>query len=308
MGTVESGQDIGSLDAPEVPVQLARLGPAGAEVPVAFSPDGGTALDLRPLTADIDAAFLAGGGLDRARAALEAGDLAPLADAAQLRIGPPVARPGAVLCIGMNYAAHAAESGARPPEQPVLFLKTPNTVAGPDDAVPVPRGSTRTDWEVELAVVVGRRALYLDSPADSLAHVAGFAVADDLSERDFQLAVSGGQWSKGKCAPGFAPLGPRLVTPDEVDHRDLRLRSWVNGEPRQDSSTRDMVFDVEFLIWHLSQYMALEPGDVVLTGTPEGVALSGRFPYLRPGDVVEIEIEGLGRQRHEMTSSEEGPR
>jgi 2-keto-4-pentenoate hydratase/2-oxohepta-3-ene-1,7-dioic acid hydratase in catechol pathway len=204
----------------------------------------------------------------------------------------------------MNYAAHAAESGAQPPEQPVVFLKTPNTVAGPDDAVTIPRGSSKTDWEVELAVVVGRPASYLASPDDSLAHVAGFAVADDLSERAFQLEASGGQWSKGKCAPGFNPLGPWLVTPDEVRHRDLRLRSWVNGEPRQDSSTADMIFDVEFIIWHLSQFMALEAGDVVLTGTPEGVALSGRFPYLGPGDVVELEIDGLGRQRHEMRAFE----
>jgi 2-keto-4-pentenoate hydratase/2-oxohepta-3-ene-1,7-dioic acid hydratase in catechol pathway len=200
----------------------------------------------------------------------------------------------------MNYAAHAAESGSAAPELPVVFLKTPNTVGGPDDPVAIPRRSTRTDWEVELGVVIGRRASYLDSPADSLAHVAGFVIADDLSERDFQLVQSGGQWSKGKCAPGFSPTGPWLVTPDEVDHRVLRLRSYVNGEPRQDSSTADMVFDVEFLVWHLSQYMALEPGDLVLTGTPEGVALSGRFPYLRPGDVVELEIDGLGRQRHEM--------
>jgi 2-keto-4-pentenoate hydratase/2-oxohepta-3-ene-1,7-dioic acid hydratase in catechol pathway len=204
----------------------------------------------------------------------------------------------------MNYAAHAAESGALPPEQPVVFLKTPNTVGGPDDAVPIPRGSSKTDWEVELAVVIGRTASYLDEPGESLAHVAGFAVADDLSERAFQLEVSGGQWSKGKCAPGFNPLGPWLVTPDEVDHRDLRLRSWVNGKPRQDSSTADMIFDVEFIIWHLSQFMTLDPGDVVLTGTPEGVGLSGRFPYLGPGDVVELEIDGLGRQRHEMRAHE----
>ena len=281
-------------------MRLARLGPLGAERPVLL--DGDRVLDLSGLTADLDGGFLAGGGLDRVREALAGGALPDLADAASLRVGAPVARPSAVLCIGMNYAAHAAESGATPPEQPVVFLKTPNTVGGPDDAVPVPRGSTKTDWEVELGVVIGRRASYLASPADSLAHVAGFVVVDDLSERAFQLEASGGQWSKGKCAPGFAPTGPWLVTPDEVDHRALRLRSWVNGEPRQDSSTRDMVFDVEHLVWHLSQFMALEPGDLVLTGTPEGVALSGRFPYLQPGDVVEIEIDGLGRQRHEMVA------
>jgi 2,4-diketo-3-deoxy-L-fuconate hydrolase len=283
-------------------MRLARLGPAGAEVPVVLTAT--SAFDLRPLTADLDPAFLEGGGIARVGQALEDGSLPELADADRRRVGAPVPRPGAVICIGMNYAAHAAESGALPPEQPVVFLKTPNTVGGPDDAVPIPRGSSKTDWEVELAVVIGRTASYLDEPGESLAHVAGFAVADDLSERAFQLEVSGGQWSKGKCAPGFNPLGPWLVTPDEVDHRDLRLRSWVNGKPRQDSSTADMIFDVEFIIWHLSQFMTLDPGDVVLTGTPEGVGLSGRFPYLGPGDVVELEIDGLGRQRHEMRAHE----
>jgi 2-keto-4-pentenoate hydratase/2-oxohepta-3-ene-1,7-dioic acid hydratase in catechol pathway len=282
-------------------VKLARFGPRGAEVP-AIVTDAAT-YDLRGVTSDLDAAFFANAGSAAARAALERGALPELAGAGTMRVGSPLARPGAVVCIGLNYAAHAAESGAPPPEHPVVFLKTPNTVGGPDDPVAIPRGSTKTDWEVELGVVIGRRASYLDSPADSLGHVAGFVVADDLSERDFQLVVSGGQWSKGKCAPGFSPTGPWLVTPDEVDHRALRLRSSVNGEPRQDSSTADMVFDVEFLVWHLSQYMALEPGDLVLTGTPEGVALSGRFPYLRPGDLVELEIEGLGRQRHEMVAA-----
>jgi 2,4-diketo-3-deoxy-L-fuconate hydrolase len=282
-------------------VKLARLGTRGAEVPAVL--DGGATHDLRAVTGDLDAAFFAGGGIETVRAALDRGELPQLAGAEEMRVGSPLARPSAVICIGMNYAAHAAESGAAPPELPVVFLKTPNTVGGPHDPVEIPRGSTRTDWEVELGVVIGRRASYLDSPADSLAHVAGFVIADDLSERDFQLVQSGGQWSKGKCAPGFSPTGPWLVTPDDVDHRALRLRSYVNGEPRQDSSTADMVFDVEFLVWHLSQYMALEPGDLVLTGTPEGVALSGRFPYLRAGDVVELEIDGLGRQRHEMVAA-----
>jgi 2-keto-4-pentenoate hydratase/2-oxohepta-3-ene-1,7-dioic acid hydratase in catechol pathway len=155
---------------------------------------------------------------------------------------------------------------------------------------------------VELGVVIGKHASYLETPSESLGHIAGFVLCNDLSERDFQLVESGGQWSKGKSAPGFNPTGPWLVTPDEVDHRALGLRSWVNGEPRQDSSTADMIFGVEHLIWHLSQYLALEPGDLVLTGTPEGVALSGRFPYLSPGDVVELEIDGLGRQRQEVVA------
>lgn len=284
-------------------MKLARLGPPGAERPVVLDPaDPATAYDLSGLTADVDGSFLARRGLDEVRRALADGVLPRVADAGSLRVGSPVARPGAVVCIGLNYAAHAAESGVQPPEHPVVFLKTPNTVGGPHDPVAIPRGSTKTDWEVELGVVIGARASYLDSPARSIEHVAGFVVADDLSERAFQLEVSGGQWSKGKCAPGFNPTGPWLVTPDEVDHRALRLRSWVNGAPRQDSSTADMIFDAETIVWHLSQYMALEPGDLVLTGTPEGVALSGRFPYLRAGDVVELEIDGLGRQRHQIVA------
>ncbi|MFJ6199037.1 fumarylacetoacetate hydrolase family protein [Micromonospora sp. NPDC092111] len=214
------------------------------------------------------------------------------------RIGSPIARPGVVLCVGQNYAAHAAESGSPPPTTPIVFYKAPNTVVGPHDEVLIPRGSVRTDWEVELGVVIGRRARYLSSPGEALAHVAGFVCANDVSERDFQLDQSGGQWSKGKSCETFQPLGPWLVTPDEIaDPQDLRLRSWVNGEPRQDSRTKDMIFDVAYLIWHLSQYTVLDPGDLLNTGTPEGVALSGRFPYLRPGDVMEIEIDGLGRQR-----------
>lgn len=282
-------------------MRLARLGDVGAERPVAI--EQGTTFDLSGVTQEIDGTFLDGGGLDAARRALSAGELPELAGADALRVGAPIARPGAVLCIGMNYAAHAAESGAEPPSSPVLFLKVPNTVVGPCDPVAIPRGSVKTDWEVELAVVVGKRASYLDSPAESVDHIAGFVLANDLSERDFQMSVSGGQWSKGKCAPGFNPTGPWLVTPDELDYGNLRLRSWVNGEPRQDSSTTDMVFDVDFIIWHLSQYLALEPGDLVLTGTPAGVALSGRFPYLRSGDVVEMEIDGLGRQRQEFVQA-----
>lgn len=281
-------------------MKLARLGPLGAEVPVIVTREA--AYDLRSVTADIDGRFLETGGVARARAALDAGSLPELPGASALRIGAPIARPSAIICIGMNYAAHAAESGSAPPEIPIMFLKTPNTIAGPDDDVTIPRTSTRTDWEVELGVVIGTRATYLDSPADSRGHIAGYVVADDVSERDFQLAVSGGQWSKGKSAPGFSPVGPWLVTPDEVDAGALRLRSWVNGEPRQDSTTADLIFDVDFLIWHLSQYLALEPGDLVLTGTPEGVALSGRFPYLRDGDVVELEIDGLGRQRQRFVA------
>ncbi|WP_265520984.1 fumarylacetoacetate hydrolase family protein [Oerskovia flava] len=278
-------------------MHLLRLGPVGQEIP-AVTDDDGVVHDLRPVTAEIDGAFLAAGGIDRARAALAAGELPVLRGAQDLRRGAPVARPPAVICIGQNYAAHAAESGARPPSVPIVFLKHPNTVVGPDDTVPLPPGAEKLDWEVELAIVVGRRASYLASVEEARAHIAGFTTVDDISERAWQMDESLGQWSKGKCGEAFAPTGPALVPADEVDPGALRLRSWVNGEPRQDSSTRDMIFDVDHLVWHLSQYMVLEPGDLISTGTPEGVAFSGRFPYLRDGDVVEIEIEGFGRQRH----------
>ena len=284
-----------------------RVGPAGAERPVAYL--DGRYHDLSGVTRDIDGPFLAAGGLGGARSAGPGGGAdrgggaelvagLPEIDIAGQRIGAPIARPGVVLCVGQNYAAHAAESGAAPPEVPIVFYKAPNTVVGPYDDVYVPRGSTKTDWEVELAVVIGRRARYLDSPEAARRHIAGYAVSNDVSERDFQLAASGGQWSKGKSCETFNPLGPWLVTPDEVaDPGRLGLRSWVNGEPRQDSTTADMIFDVPYLVWHLSQYTVLEPGDVLNTGTPQGVGLSGRFPYLAPGDVMEIEIDGLGRQR-----------
>ncbi|KJC64438.1 fumarylacetoacetate hydrolase family protein [Agreia bicolorata] len=276
-------------------MKLARLGPAGHEIPVLI--DGDRHLDLRGIVTDLDGAHLASTVFEEIAAARDAGTLPDLDGAADMRVGAPVARPGAILCIGQNYAAHAAESGAAPPQVPILFLKTTNSVGGPFDDVDIPKRSVKTDWEVELGVVIGTRALYLDSPADSARHIAGYVVGNDLSERDFQLAESGGQWSKGKSAPGFTPLGPWLVTADEVDASDLRLRSWVNGQPRQDSTTADLIFDIDHIVWHLSQYLALDPGDVILTGTPEGVALSGRFPYIVAGDMVEVEIEGLGRQR-----------
>lgn len=275
-------------------MRLARRGAPGAEKPVVL--EGDQAFDLTPLTADIDGDFLQSGGIEKVRDALAAGSL-PVADIDGTRVGSPVARPSAVYCVGMNYAAHAAESGAEPPKNLVLFMKAPNTVVGPYDEVKIPRGSTKTDWEVELAIVISKRASYLESTDQSIDHIAGFTIANDLSEREWQLEISGGQWGKGKSAPGFSPLGPELVTPDEVDASNLRLRSFVNGEPRQDSNTSDLIFDVPYIVWHLSQHLALEPGDVIMTGTPQGVALSGRFPYLVAGDVVELDIEGLGSQK-----------
>lgn len=281
-------------------MKFARLGPVGEEQPVLVLED--EVRSLAGLTDDIDGAFWASGGPARAEAALAAGELPLVEDADKLRVGAPITQPGAIVCIGMNYAAHAAESGAEPPAVPVIFFKAPNTIAGPNDTVTIPRNSTKTDWEVELGVVIGKRVSYLDSPAQSMEHVAGFVVANDLSEREFQLEISGGQWSKGKIAPGFSPVGPWIVTPDEVEHQKLGMRSFVNGEPRQDSVTADQIFDVATVIHHLSQFMVLDPGDLIMTGTPEGVALSGRFPYIQPGDVVEIEIDGLGRQRQEYVA------
>jgi 2-keto-4-pentenoate hydratase/2-oxohepta-3-ene-1,7-dioic acid hydratase in catechol pathway len=276
-------------------VELLRLGAVGEERPYVRDADG-TVYDLSSVTAEIDGAFLSSDGIARARAALAAGSL-PVASVDDLRIGAPIAKPAAVVCVGLNYAAHAAESGVEPPAHPVVFFKHPNTVVGPYDEVLVPRGSTKTDWEVELAVVIGKTAMYVETDEEALACIAGYAVSNDVSERALQLEVSGGQWSKGKCCETFNPLGPALIPADEVDPQNLGLRSWVNGEVRQDSNTRDMIFSVAALIRDLSQYMTLDPGDLVNTGTPEGVALSGRFPYLSPGDIVECEIDGLGRQK-----------
>ena len=277
-------------------MKLMRIGPPGAERPV-LRADDGRHLDLTGVVEDIDGGVLAGAGLAAIRQAHEAGDL-PALDVAGQRIGAPVARPGAVVCLGLNYAAHAAEAGVPAPAEPVVFYKAPNTVVGPYDDIRMPPGATRTDWEVELAVVIGRQARYLRSPEEGLACVAGFATSNDVSERALQLERSGGQWSKGKSCETFNPLGPWLVTADEVaDPQQLPLRSWVNGEPRQDSTTEDMIFAVGWTIWHLSQVMVLDPGDLVNTGTPQGVALSGRFDYLKAGDVVEVEVAGLGRQR-----------
>ncbi len=226
----------------------------------------------------------------------ESYDLSSLTD--DVRVGAPVARPGAVICVGQNYAAHAAEMGGDPPNSPIIFLKHPNTVVGPYDDVLMPPGASRVDWEVELAVVIGQTARYLDSPDMAAEHIAGYAVANDVSERTYQFDVSGGQWSKGKCSETFNPLGPWLVPADDVpDVQRLNLSSSVNGEVRQSSATSDMLFSVAHIVWHLSHFLVLEPGDIINTGTPEGVALSGRFPYLEEGDTFECSVDGLGTQR-----------
>ncbi|WP_457030338.1 fumarylacetoacetate hydrolase family protein [Kitasatospora sp. P5_F3] len=277
-------------------MKLLRVGPQGAERPVVLGQDG-TAFDLSGRTPDIDGAFLA--ALDPAELAraVAAGEF-PETDLAGERIGAPVVRPGKVVGIGLNYRDHAEEAGAAIPAEPVVFLKPSNTVVGPYDEVLIPRGGEKTDYEVELAIVIGRTARYLDSEAEAATVIAGYATVNDVTERAFQFE-RGGQWDKGKSAETFTPLGPWLVTPDEVgDPQRLGLRLWVNGELRQDGSTAAMIFPVYEVVRYLSQFMVLEPGDVIVTGTPAGVTL-GRpgTPFLRPDDVVELEVDGLGRQR-----------
>ncbi|MFJ8647026.1 fumarylacetoacetate hydrolase family protein [Streptomyces sp. NPDC093546] len=282
-------------------MKLLRVGTAGAERPAVLDQEG-TLRDLSALVPDIDGNLLSdASALDRIRAAVGAGVL-PALDATGLRIGPPVARIGKVVCIGLNYHDHAAETGQATPAEPVVFLKAADTVVGPDDTVLVPRGSRKTDWEVELAVVIGRTARYVESAEAALAHVAGYTVAHDVSEREFQIE-RGGTWDKGKNCETFNPLGPWLVTADEVpDPQALSLKLWVNGELKQNGTTANQIFPVGEVVRYVSQFMTLYPGDVINTGTPAGVAMGQPEPkpYLRAGDVVELEVEGLGRQRQEL--------
>lgn len=268
-------------------MKLARVGPAGAERPVAIDDDG-VARDLSPITRDIDGTFLAGGGIAEVRQRLA--DLRAV-DIDGQRIGAPVARPNAIVCIGMNYADHAAEIGSPLPERPVVFAKATSTLVGPNDDVVVPPGSTTTDYEVELAVVMGAAGA-----------IAGYAVVNDVSERELQLELGGGQWYLGKSCPTFNPLGPWLVPADDVpDPQALALSLSVNGDVRQSSTTAQMVFGVAEIVDYLGRHLALEPGDVINTGTPGGVALARPDkPYLRDGDVVELAIEGLGSQRQRV--------
>ncbi|KOT64845.1 MULTISPECIES: fumarylacetoacetate hydrolase family protein [Streptomyces] len=285
-------------------MKLLRVGQVGTERPALL--DGQGALrDLSSLVTDIDGALLADApALERIRAAAAAGEL-PRLDPAGLRTGPPVARIGKVVCIGLNYHDHARETGAAVPAEPIVFLKAPDTVVGPHDPVLVPRGSVKTDWEVELAVVIGRTARYLESDDEARAAVAGYTIAHDVSEREFQIE-RGGQWDKGKNCETFNPLGPWLVTADEVpDPQALGVRLWVNGTLRQDGTTAEQIFPVAEVVRYLSRFMTLYPGDVINTGTPAGVAMGcpEPKPYLRAGDVVELEIDGLGRQRQELKAA-----
>jgi len=283
-------------------MRLVRLGAIGAERPHVLVDDD-HALDVGDHFDDFDSAFFARGGLDALRPIVAAreGRIVPLDG---IRIGAPVARPGNIVVIGLNYADHAAEAGAAIPTEPVFLLKSANTISGPYDDVLIPRDSQKTDYEVELGVVIGRTCRYLDSDEEAIAAVAGYMVCHDVSEREFQLE-RGTQWGKGKSCETFNPAGPWLVTADEVaDPGDLDLWLDVNGERRQTGTTATMVFGIAEIIRYLSRFMVLEPGDIIDTGTPPGVAM-GRpdKPYLRAGDIVELGVTGLGRQRQRFVSA-----
>ena len=276
-------------------MRLARFGAIGRERPaILTAPD--TLVDVGSIVHDYDARFFAEGGLQRLREASLDG--LPTVAPGDVRLGAPIAVPQKIVCIGLNYADHAREAGFPVPDEPMVFLKAPNTLVGPHDDVVIPRGGERVDWEVELAVVIGRRASYLADEAQALEAIAGFSIVNDLSERAFQLD-RGGEWTKGKSCATFNPLGPWLVTTDEVDDpQALDLWLTVNGEEMQRSSTANMLWGAARLVHYVSQFMVLEPGDLIDTGTPGGVGnLLQPQRFLGAGDVVELGITGLGEQR-----------
>ena len=283
-------------------MKLARYGDPGAERPAVLLDDG-TRIDASAEVRDYDEAFFAGGAIDDLRRWVTAASASAPRIPASARIGCPIARPSKIVCIGLNFRDHAAESAMDLPKEPVIFFKATSAITGPNDPVRIPRGGTKLDWEVELAVIIGRAASYVDE-RDALAHVAGYALHNDYSERSFQLE-RGGQWVKGKSADTFAPIGPFLATPDEIPQPQA-LDMWltVNGQTRQRGSTKNMVFGVAMLVSYVSQFMTLLPGDVISTGTPAGVGL-GIKPepvFLQPGDVVELGIDRLGQSRQQVVS------
>jgi 2-keto-4-pentenoate hydratase/2-oxohepta-3-ene-1,7-dioic acid hydratase in catechol pathway len=280
-------------------MKLIRWGKPGAERPGVILPDG-RRVDASAICRDYDEAFFATGGLDPLRPWVETGAAAAPTVTDDVRLGPPIARPSKIVCVGLNFRDHAAESKLPLPAEPVLFFKSTTAIVGPNDDVVIPKGGSKLDWEVELAIVVGRRASHV-AEADAIDCVAGYVLHNDYSEREFQFEHAG-QWVKGKSADTFAPLGPFLATPDEIaDVGNLRLRLSVNGEVRQDGSTADMLFGVPVLVSYISRFMTLLPGDVISTGTPAGVGLGMDPPqYLRPGDIVELSIDGLGASRQRV--------
>ena len=280
-------------------MKLIRWGSAGAEKPGILT-EQGVRLDVSAFGSDFDEHFLASGGLRKLGSWVASqGSSLPLVPDS-VRLGPPICRPSKIVCIGLNFRDHAAETKAEPPKEPVLFFKSTTSLVGPNDALKIPRNAQKVDWEVELAVVVAKKASYV-TEEDALDHIAGFCLHNDYSERAFQLE-RGGQWVKGKSADSFAPLGPFLATRDELPNFG-QLKMWlkVNGEFRQRSSTSEMIFGVPFLVSYISQFMTLLPGDVISTGTPAGVGLGMKPPqYLKAGDVVELGIEGLGESRQQV--------
>jgi 2,4-diketo-3-deoxy-L-fuconate hydrolase len=282
-------------------VKLMRLGEPGREKPVVRIDDE-TYVDVSDLVRDFDESFFAAGGAALlADAVAERHSSGVVVRFAGERVGAPIARPHQILCIGLNYSDHAAETGQAVPAEPILFNKAPNTLVGPDDDVIIPRGATKPDWEVELGVVIGRRCRYLADEQAAAEAIAGYVVVNDVSERAFQME-RGGQWVKGKSAETFNPCGPWLVTPDEIaDPQSLGMWLDVNGMRRQTGSTKTMLFGVTHLVHYLSQFMVLEPGDLINTGTPPGVGMGFQPPvWLRAGDVIELGVEGLGQQRQRV--------
>jgi 2,4-didehydro-3-deoxy-L-rhamnonate hydrolase len=280
-------------------MKLIRWGTVGAEKPGVLTGNG-SRLDVSGFGSDFDENFFASGGLQELQTWLESNSATAPRVPDSARLGPPICRPSKIVCIGLNFRDHAAESKMEPPKEPVLFFKSTTSLVGPNDALKIPCGAEKVDWEVELAVILEKRASYV-SEADALDYVAGFALHNDYSERAFQLE-RGGQWVKGKSADTFAPLGPFLATRDELSNF-AQLNMWlkVNGDFRQNSSTAEMIFGVPFLVSYISQFMTLLPGDVISTGTPAGVGLGMKPPrYLKPGDVVELGIEGLGQSRQQV--------
>ena len=272
-------------------MKLARLGNFGSEKPAIVISDT-EAVFVDDVVADFNRETLSNGAIDK----LKKLDLTtrPKVKIADYRLGSPVARPTKAICVGLNYAKHAKESGAEPPKEPVIFMKAPDTVVGGFDDIVIPPNSVKTDYEVEICVVIGKDALYLESPAKAKEHILGYTISQDVSERHWQIERSG-QWVKGKSFPTFNPVGPWIVTTDEFDPTDVRLWSTVDGEKRQDSKTSDMIFGIDHCVWYISQFMELKAGDIINTGTPEGVGM-GHKPekYLKPGQVVETGIDGLG--------------
>lgn len=281
-------------------MKLVRFGQAGQEKPGVVDAQG-VVRDLSGHVADIAGAVLDDTSLQTLRGL----DLNTLPQApAGVRLGPCVGQVGKFICIGLNYSDHAAETGAQPPSEPIIFMKATSAICGPDDVLRIPRGSEKTDWEVELGVVIGKTAKYV-SREDALDYVAGYCVVHDVSERAFQIERQG-QWTKGKSCDTFGPIGPWLVTRDEVaDPGQLPMWLKVNGDTRQNGSTRTMIFDVAHLVSYLSQFMSLQPGDIISTGTPPGVGMGMKPPqYLKAGDVVELGIDGLGTQRQSVRADD----